>query len=197
MTLLQRQVPFHLAMGVLLLASASRPLRRCASVSSTRWCHAPNWTPRCSAGSTTCSPARRSRCAPSSRSCAAPRNFPPPRPRSASAGGHRGFAIRGRRGRRARLPREAQAGVASSMSRKSGYRFSDRNASNVSLHALRHHRRLHRREGQDLSRRLPGRLHLRGRARSTSSQMNASIAGYARRSVRSLRSMLMIGYLTS
>ena len=48
-------------------------------------------------------------------------------------------------GGRARLHREAQAGVAGE------------------IDALRHHRCLHRREGQDLPRRLSGRLHLRGR----------------------------------
>ena len=82
MALLQRQIPFRQAMGVLLtgrrisaaeaLAHRPRQRGRAARPSSTR---------RSSAGWPTSWPARRSRCAPSSRSCAAPRISPPRRRR--------------------------------------------------------------------------------------------------------------------
>ena len=45
---------------------------RWRSASSTRWCRAPSSMPRCRAGSTRSSPARRCRCRPSSRWCVPP-----------------------------------------------------------------------------------------------------------------------------
>ncbi len=60
MTLLQRQVPFRQAMGVLLTGTAHQGCRSaCAWASSTRSCRAPNSTRRSTAGSPTSWPARR------------------------------------------------------------------------------------------------------------------------------------------
>jgi crotonobetainyl-CoA hydratase len=74
MVLLQRQVPFRQAMGVLLTGrrfSAAEALAMVAS--STKWSRTPSWIQRWSAGLVRSSPVRRCRCGQSSRRCGAPR----------------------------------------------------------------------------------------------------------------------------
>ena len=61
MTLLQRQIPFRQAMGMLLTGARLAPARRSRWAWSTRSCRAPSSTPRSIAGWPTSWPARRCR----------------------------------------------------------------------------------------------------------------------------------------
>ena len=71
MVLLQRQIPRNVAMGMMLTGCAGSGGRACSLGHRQRGrARGPTSTPPSTAGSTTCSPARRSRCGQSSRRCA-------------------------------------------------------------------------------------------------------------------------------
>ena len=77
MTLLQRQIAFRPAMGMLLTGRRIDAARALDWGLSTRSCRAPSSTPPSRAGSRTSSPARRCRCGRSSRWCGATGSMTP------------------------------------------------------------------------------------------------------------------------